>query len=266
MTNRLDGKCAIIVGAGQTPGATIGNGRAMAVLFAREGAEVMCVDAHLDRAQETVAGIEAEGGRAFAFEADVSTVAGCEALVAEGKARMGRIDVLVNNVGIGAGDAPPHVISEAVWDRIMTVNLKSAVMTTKAALNVMREQGSGVILSISSLAAWAGHDKIAYEVSKAGMIRHIQAVAIGNAKYGIRATVILPGLMDTPMAIVGISAAKGMTQEDLRALRNAKVPLGQMGTGWDTAYAALFLCSDEAKFVTGVALPVDGGAACKVAG
>ncbi len=266
MTNRLEGKTAIVVGAGQTPGETIGNGRAMAMLFAREGAQVMCVDAKLDRAQETVALIEAEGGHAFAVEADVSTTAGCEAIIATGATHLGRIDILVNNVGIGTGDAPPHAISEEVWDRIMTVNLKSAVMTTKAALNVMRAQGSGVILSISSLAAWAGHDKISYEVSKAGMIRHIQAVAIGNAKYGIRANVILPGLMDTPMAIVGISTAKGMTQEDLRELRNAKVPLGQMGTGWDTAYAALFLCSDEAKFITGVALPVDGGAACKVAG
>ncbi len=266
MTNRLEGKTAIVVGAGQTPGETIGNGRAMAMLFAREGAQVMCVDAKLDRAQETVALIEAEGGHAFALEADVSTTAGCEAIIATGATHLGHIDILVNNVGIGTGDAPPHAISEEVWDRIMTVNLKSAVMTTKAALNVMRAQGSGVILSISSLAAWAGHDKISYEVSKAGMIRHIQAVAIGNAKYGIRANVILPGLMDTPMAIVGISTAKGMTQEDLRAVRNSKVPLGQMGTGWDTAYAALFLCSDEAKFITGVALPVDGGAACKVAG
>jgi NAD(P)-dependent dehydrogenase (short-subunit alcohol dehydrogenase family) len=158
------------------------------------------------------------------------------------------------------------VIEEAAWDLIMTVNLKSAVMTTKAVLPIMREQRSGAVLSISSLAAWAGNDKIAYEVSKAGMIRHIQAVATGNAKYGIRANAILPGLMDTPMAIVGISQAKGMDPDALRRIRNARVPLGQMGTGWDTAYAALFLCSDEAKFITGVALPVDGGAAAVVAG
>ena len=227
MAGRLQDKTAIVVGAGQTPGSTIGNGRAMAVLFAREGAEVMCVDAQLDRAQETVALIEKEGGHAFAVEADVSTTAGCEAIVATGKMHMGRIDILVNNVGIGAGDAPPHVIAEDVYDRIMAVNLKSAVMTTREALKVMREQRSGVILSISSLAALLGHDKITYEVSKAGMVRHIQAVAAGNAKYGIRANVILPGFMDTPMAMVGISAAKGITEEELRAQRDSHVPLGR---------------------------------------
>jgi NAD(P)-dependent dehydrogenase (short-subunit alcohol dehydrogenase family) len=261
MADRMKGKKAVVVGAGQTPGTTIGNGKAMAILFAREGAEVLCVDSVLARAQETVAEVIAEGGKASAFQADVTVTVDCEALVKEAKARMGRLDILVNNVGVGRGDAPPHVIDDEAYDRIMTVNLKSAVMTTKYALQVMREQRSGAILSISSLAAWAGYDKITYEISKMGMIRHIQATAAGNAKYGIRANVILPGLMDTPMAIVGISTAKGISQENLRAARNARVPLGAMGSGWDTAYAALFLCSDEAKFITGVALPVDGGAA-----
>ncbi len=266
MTGRLEGKTAIIVGAGPTPGDTIGNGKAMAILFAREGAVVLCVDRELERAEATVQEITAAGGKASAFKADVRYADQCAVLVAEGQARLGRIDILVNNVGTGRGDAPPHLIEEDAYDLIMTVNLKSAVMTTKAVLPVMREQRSGVILSISSLAAWAGNDKIAYEISKAGMIRHIQAVATGNAKYGVRANVILPGLMDTPMAIVGISQAKGMSQDELRKIRNARVPLGQMGTGWDTAYAALFLCSDEAKFITGVALPVDGGAGAVVAG
>jgi NAD(P)-dependent dehydrogenase (short-subunit alcohol dehydrogenase family) len=266
MAGRLEGKTAIIVGAGQTPGDTIGNGKAMAVLFAREGATVLCVDRELDRAEATVQDIIAAGGKASAFMADVRFADKCAALVAEGQARLGRIDILVNNVGTGRGDAPPHAISEDAYDLIMTINLKSAVMTTKAVLPIMREQRSGAILSISSLAAWAGNDKIAYEVSKAGMIRHIQAVATGNAKHGIRANVILPGLMDTPMAIVGISTAKGMDPDELRKIRNARVPLGQMGTGWDTAYAALFLCSDEAKFITGVVLPVDGGAGAVVAG
>ncbi len=257
---RLKDKTAVIVGAGQTPGETIGNGRAMAVLFAREGAQVFCVDIDLARAQETVAEIEKAGGRAHAFQADVTKVAECDALIAQAVAKMGRVDILVNNVGVGRGDAPPHIIDEDAYDRIMTINLKSAVMTTKAALSVMRRQRSGAILSISSLAAWAGNHTITYEISKAAMIRHITAVASGNAKYNIRANVILPGLMDTPMAIVGISGARGISQDDLRAERNARVPLGAMGTGWDTAYAALFLCSDEAKFITGVALPVDGGA------
>jgi len=264
--SRMQGKKAIIVGAGQTPGDTIGNGRAMAVLFAREGAEVFCVDRELDRAQATVDEIESAGGKASAFQADVRESADCVALVAEGAARMGRVDILVNNVGTGRGDGPPHAVDEDAYDFIMDINLKSAVMTTRAVLPIMREQRSGVVLSISSLAALAGNDKIAYEVSKAGMIRHIQAVATGNAKYGVRANVILPGLMDTPMAIVGISTAKGMDPDELRAIRNKRVPLGAMGTGWDTAYAALFLCSDEAKFITGVTLPVDGGAGAVVGG
>ena len=266
MAGRMEGKTAVIVGAGQTPGDTIGNGKAMAILFAREGATVACVDRDLDRAKLTVEEITASGGKAFALEADVRFADQCAALVAQAHEKLGRIDILVNNVGTGRGDAPPHAIDEAAYDFIMDINLKSAVMTTRAALPIMREQRAGVILSISSLAAWAGNDKIAYEVSKAGMIRHIQAVATGNAKYGIRANVILPGLMDTPMAIVGISSAKGMDPDELRRIRNARVPLGAMGTGWDTAYAALFLCSDEAKFITGVALPVDGGAGAVVAG
>jgi NAD(P)-dependent dehydrogenase (short-subunit alcohol dehydrogenase family) len=264
MAGRLEGKTAIIVGAGQTPGETIGNGRAMAMLFAREGAKVLCVDSRLDSAQETVALIAQEGGSAGAFEADVSTLEGCRSIALEGQRWLGRIDILVNNVGIGRGDAPPHAIEEEAWDRIMDVNLKSMAMTIRHTLPVMREQRGGVICNISSLASIAGHDKIAYEVSKAGVNRLTTAVAAGNAKYGIRCNAVMPGLMDTPMAITGISQATGKPQDDLRAMRNARVPLGQMGTGWDTAFAALFLCSEEARFVTGVILPVDGGMATRV--
>jgi NAD(P)-dependent dehydrogenase (short-subunit alcohol dehydrogenase family) len=264
MAGRLEGKTAIIVGAGQTAGDTIGNGRAMAILFAREGANVLCVDSRLDSAQETVALIAKEGGSASAFEADVSMTEGCRSIAVEGQRRMGRIDILVNNVGIGRGDAPPHAIEEEAWDRIMDVNLKSMAMTIRHALPVMRAQRGGVICNISSLASIAGHDKIAYEVSKAGVNRLTIAVAAGNAKYGIRSNAVMPGLMDTPMAIEGISEATGKPQEDLRQIRNARVPLGQMGTGWDTAFAALFLCSEEARFITGVILPVDGGMATRV--
>jgi NAD(P)-dependent dehydrogenase (short-subunit alcohol dehydrogenase family) len=264
MTGRLEGKKAVIVGAGQTPGTTIGNGRAMAMLFAQEGADVLCVDKRIASAEETVGMIAANGGKAAAFAADVTKAEDCRAIAAEGVKRFGRIDVLVNNVGIGRGDAPPHVIEEEAWDRIMEINLKSFVMTTRHVLPVMRQQRSGAILNISSLASIAGHDMLAYEVSKAGVNRLTAAVAQGNAKYGIRCNVILPGLMDTPMAIVGRSEATGRSQDELRAQRNARVPLGQMGTGWDTAYAALFLCSDEAKFITGVALPVDGGMSTRI--
>ncbi|MBI1359271.1 MAG: SDR family oxidoreductase [Alphaproteobacteria bacterium] len=236
----------------------------MAILFAREGAEVMCVDRRLDSAEETVAMITGEGGKAFAFEADVSRWKECAAIAAEGKARMSRIDILVNNVGTGRGDAPPHGIEEDAWDRIMDINLKSMTATIRHVLPVMREQKSGAILNISSLAAIAGSHMVTYEVSKMAVNRLTTVVAVGNAKHGVRCNVIMPGLMDTPMAIGGISAARGVDPEKLRADRAARVPMGHMGTGWDTAFAALFLCSDEAKFITGVALPVDGGMAVNI--
>lgn len=268
MAGRLAGKTAVIVGAGQTPNGpgedTIGNGRAMAVLFAREGAKVMCVDRRLASAEDTVSMIETQGGKAFAFEADVANPADCAAIAREAIVRLKRIDILVNNVGTGGGDAPPHAIEEEAWDRIMNVNLKSTMLTIRHVLPVMRQQKGGAILNISSLAAIAGHHMIAYEVSKAAVNRLTSAVAQGNAKYGIRCNAIMPGLMDTPMAISGIAAASGKSPDTLRAERNARVPLGAMGTGWDTAFAALFLCSDEAKFITGVALPVDGGMSTRI--
>ena len=264
MAGRLADKKAIIVGAGQTPGETIGNGRAMAILFAREGAEVMCVDRRLDSAEETVAMIAKESGKAFAFQADVTNTPDCAAIAREAIVRMKRIDILVNNVGTGRGDAPPHAIEEAAWDHIMDVNLKSMAMTIRHVLPVMRNQKSGAILNISSLAAIAGHHMVTYEVSKMAVNRLTSVVAAGNAKHNVRCNVVMPGLMDTPMAITGIAAASGKTPESLRAERNARVPMGHMGSGWDTAYAALFLSSDEAKFITGIALPVDGGTSVQV--
>jgi len=260
MVDRLKGKTAIITGAGQTPGETIGNGRAMAILFAREGAEVLCVDRLLDRAEETVAMIAAEGGRAFAHQADVSKNADCAGIIEAGKTRWGRIDILVNNVGIGGGDGPAHRVEEAVWDRIMMVNLKATWMTTKHALAVMRAQEGGAIVNISSLAAIAGGNQVAYEVSKAAVNRLTTSTASANARHGVRCNAIMPGYMDTPMAVSGIAQATGQTTDAVRETRDARVPLrGKMGTGWDTAYAALFLASDESAFITGVVMAVDGG-------
>ena len=260
---RLAGKTAVVVGAGQTPGETIGNGRAMAVLFAREGARVLCVDRDLARAEETVAMIAGEGGEASAFEANITRAADCEALVAAARQRLGRIDILVNNVG--GGDGPTHKASEAAFDRIVSVNLKGMFLTLKAALPVMREAGGGAIVNISSLASLAGGNQVAYEVSKAAVNRLTTATAQANARHNIRCNAILPGLMDTPMAVAGIAEARGESTEAVRAARNATVPLGgRMGTAWDTAYAALFLASDEAKFITGVLLSVDGGMSVRV--
>jgi len=262
---RLKGKTAIIVGAGQTPGTTIGNGRAMAILFAREGADVLCVDRDGARAAETVAMIEKEGGRATSLEADTTKPGAADAIVAAAKARFGRIDILVNNVGIGGRDGPAHKLEEAAFDRIMTVNLKSTWLVSKAVIALMREQAKGAIVNISSLASIAGGNQVAYEISKAGVNRLTTGIAQANARHGIRCNAVLPGLMDTPMAVAGIAQATGQDQEAVRQMRNQRVPLGgKMGSGWDTAYAALFLASDEAQFISGVLLPVDGGMSVRI--
>lgn len=262
---RLKDKTAIVVGAGQTPGTTIGNGRAMAILFAREGADVLCVDRDGARAQETAEMIAKEGGRAGALEANIVKPGSADAIMAAAKARFGRIDILINNVGIGGGDGPAHKVEEAAFDRILSVNLKGTWATSKAVIPIMREQGGGAIVNISSLASLAGGIQVAYEVSKAAVNRLTTSVAQSNARYGIRCNAILPGLMDTPMAVAGIASASGREQEQVRQERNARVPLGgKMGSAWDTAYAALFLSSDEAKFITGVLLPVDGGMSVRI--
>jgi NAD(P)-dependent dehydrogenase (short-subunit alcohol dehydrogenase family) len=262
---RLEGKTAIVVGAGQTPGETIGNGRATAILFAREGAKVLLVDRNLASAEDTRAMIEKEGGTATSFEANVSREPDCEALVAACMEAYGRIDILHNNVGIGTGDAGPTHLSEENWDRIIDVNLKSVFLTCKHALPVMREQGSGVITNISSIAAVCSVGMLAYKTSKAGVNALTHSLALGNARYGIRVNAIMPGLMNTPMAIETISQVRGVAREQLVSERDAQVPLtGGMGTAWDIAYAALFLASDEAKFITGVVLPVDGGQSARI--
>jgi NAD(P)-dependent dehydrogenase (short-subunit alcohol dehydrogenase family) len=266
MDKRLEGKVAIVSGAGQTPGDTIGNGRAMAVLFARAGAKVMLVDYRLEAAEETKAMIDKEGGQCFAFAADVTKSEDCKRMADKCVETYGRIDILVNNVGIGGGsDYSPVQLSEEEWDRICNTNIKSAFLTCKHVLPVMERQESGAILNISSVAAIAGTNMVAYKSSKAAVNALTHSIAIKYAKKGIRVNCIMPGLMNTPMAIEGISGRGRVSKQDLIAQRNARVPLkGGMGSGWDTAYAALFLCSDEAKFVTGVIIPIDGGQSSQV--
>lgn len=256
---RLADKIAIVVGAGQTAGATIGNGRATACRFGEEGATVLLVDRDGDSAQETLEMVEQRGGQGSVLVADVTKAADCEAVGKTCVARYGRIDVLHNNVGIGAGDSGPTSIEEDVWDNIFNVNLKSVMLTCKYVLPVMRTQRSGCIINISSIAAICAIGLVSYKASKAAMNAYTHSLATGGAKYGIRANVIMPGLMNTPMAIEGYVSA-GHEREALIAQRNNRVPLGgMMGTAWDVANAALFLASDEAKFITGVSLPVDGG-------
>lgn len=265
VAGRLAGRTAVIVGAGQTPGETIGNGRAMAVLFARAGAEVLCADRDAGRAEETAAEIAGEGGTAWTATVDVADPDSCSALIAAALERWGRLDILVNNVGIGGGgDAAAHKVAPEALDRIVDINLKGAWRTIAAAVPAMREQGGGSIVNISSLAAVAGANMLAYEISKAGLNRLTTHVALSNARHGIRCNAVQPGLMDTPMAVSGTAAALGVPTDEVREARNARVPLGgRMGTGWDTAHAALFLASDEAKFITGAILPVDGGGGLK---
>lgn len=257
---RLKDKVAIVVGAGQTPGDTIGNGRATAMLFAREGAKVLLADHRLDSAEETRELIEREGGVASSIAMDVTVEDDCQRLARECMQRYGRIDVLDNNVGIGSGDAGPTHIEIEKFERIMRVNLTGPIMTCKYVLPVMRDQKSGSIVNISSLASIAAVGMVGYKTSKAGLNAFTHSLAAGNAKYGIRVNAILPGLMNTPMAIESIASARGIPKETLIQARDSVVPLGgKMGTAWDVAYAALFLSSDEARFITGVLLVVDGG-------
>ncbi len=245
----------------------MGNGRATVLRFAQEGAKVLAVDCNLPSARGDRRHGSEGRRRMRAFEADVTREATLAAAMAAARKRWGRIDILHYNVGasIGGGDAPLAEITEQAFDRICAINLRGAVMACKHVLPVMREQRSGVIINISSVAAWEQYPYVAYKATKAAMIAFTQQVAIHNAEFGIRANVILPGLMDTPMAVDTRARATGKSRAEIAAQRDAKVPLRhRMGTAWDVANAALFLASDEANFITGVALPVDGGTLVKI--
>ena len=265
---RLENKTAIVVGGGQGEGSTeaIGNGRATAILFAREGAKVLVVDRDLASATETAEMIEKEGGVAASIAADVVEEDQVAAVIQDCVSRWGRVDILHNNVGISVagGDAPLAGITTEAFATLVAVNLRGMVYATKHALPVMRGQEAGAIVNISSMAAWSNYPWVGYKTTKAAVIALTEQTAIRNAKYGIRANVILPGLMDTPMAVDTRAREWNKPREEIAAERDAKVPLkAKMGTGWDVAYAALFLASEEAKFITGVTLPVDGGANCR---
>jgi len=265
MNDRVARKIAVVVGAGQTPGDTIGNGRAISLLLARQGAKIVAVDRDLSSADATCLLIAQEGGEAIALRADITREDDCHEIATRAHDAFGRIDILVNNVGIGAGDAGATTLTEEAWDLIFDVNLKGMWLTCKHVLPVMREQRSGAIVNVSSLAAVASTPMLAYKTSKAAVNSLTQSLAGGNAKHGIRVNAIMPGLIDTPMAIVGMSTALGIDADELRAARDSTVPLGQkMGTAWDVANAALFLASDEASFITGAIVPVDGGQAIRV--
>jgi len=261
---RLRGKAAVVVGAGQTTGTTIGNGRATAVLFAREGAEVLLVDRDETSVEETRRLVVDEGGRAEVHVADIVADDGPASVVAAAQEAFGRIDVLHNNVGIGAGDGPPHHLTDEAFDRILDVNLRALWRTCREAVPVLRE-GGGAIVNVSSLASIASAGNLtAYKISKAGVNALTQNLALTNAKHGVRANAVMPGFIDTPMAVDAPVEALGLDRADYARRRADHVPLGRQGTAWDVAHAALFLASDEAQFITGVVLAVDGGQATLV--
>lgn len=261
---RLKHKIAIIVGAGQQPGDTIGNGRAVAIRFAQEGATCLLVDVNGNWAKDTLDMAESEGGKGSVLAADITDEAQCKAIAETCVERYGRIDILHNNVGRSKGDAPTTDIGEAMWDELMDMNVKGMVFTCKHVLPVMREQKSGSIITVSSVISLAIGQGVAYKTGKGAVNTFTQHMAIENAPWGIRANAILPGLMDTPMAIVRRAQERGVDPDVVRRERDAQVPLGKMGTAWDVAHAAVYLASDEASYVSGVLLPVDGAFLCKI--
>ncbi|MCP3912940.1 MAG: SDR family oxidoreductase [Actinomycetia bacterium] len=261
VAHRLDGKVALIVGGGQTPGEAMGNGRATAVLLARAGASVVVADRHLHSSQDTADLITDEGGQASAVAIEVTDDDQHRAAVAEIVSEHGRLDILHNNVGvsIAGGDADALDLDPDTFDRLWQINLKGMWMAARHAVPVMREQGSGSVVNISSMAARLAYPLVAYKTTKVAVLGLTENLAATNAGHGVRVNAILPGLMNTPMAIEA-RVGQGTPRDEVVARRDRQVPLGRkMGSAWDVAHAALFLHSTEARFITGISLPVDGG-------
>jgi NAD(P)-dependent dehydrogenase (short-subunit alcohol dehydrogenase family) len=257
---RLSGKRAVVIGAGQTPGVSTGIGRATALVFAREGATVLLIDRDEASAQETKSLIEAEGGSASVFLADVTDEKACAAIAAAALERLSGVDVLFDGIGI-LGLGRPHEVSEELWDRVFDVNLKAKWLVTKHIAPIMVKQRSGSIVYVSSIAARRDGAlrgiSTPYAVSKAGVDRLAVAVAAAYAEYDVRANTILPGLVDTPMAI-DATLASGASRADVVAERLETVPMSFTADAFDVAYAALYFASDESRYVSGQCLAVDG--------
>jgi NAD(P)-dependent dehydrogenase (short-subunit alcohol dehydrogenase family) len=260
MTGRLQDRVAIVTGAGSVASGW-GNGRATAVRFAEEGARIFAVDRNAEHLRETVERITAAGGTVVTHACDVTDGASVAAMAAACVARFGRIDVLVNNVG-GSAPGGPVEMSEDVWDAQVDFNLKSVFLTLKHVLPVMERQGAGAIVNVSSSSGlrWSGAAQVAYAATKAGVIQLSRVVAVQYAPKGIRVNCVVPGQLHTPMVGARLAGQRaGGNLEALLAARQARIPLGFMGDGRDTANAALYLASDEARFVTGAEIVVDGG-------
>jgi NAD(P)-dependent dehydrogenase (short-subunit alcohol dehydrogenase family) len=249
MGDRLRGKVAIVTGAGSR-GPGLGNGKAAAILFAREGARVLCVDQALPRAEETVDLIRAEGGAAEALAADVTRAEDCRAMVEAAGARFNGLDVLHNNVGIESRKDLLETTEEE-WDRVIEVDLKSVFLATRAAVPALIERGGGSIVCVSSVAALRGHGRTAYAAAKAGILGFVRAVAVQLGPRGIRVNAIAPGTVWTPMV--------ESLGPEARERRRQASPLGTEGTGWDVGWGAVYLASDESRWVTGQVLVIDAG-------
>ena len=250
MANRLAGKVAIVTGAGSR-GPGLGNGKAAAILFAREGARVLCVDLMKERAEETVALIAGEHGEAVAFFADVSRAVECDAMVEEAVRRWGTVDILHNNVGI-VSRMDLFETTEEEWDRVMAVDLKSMFLATKSAAKLMVQRGKGSIICVSSVAGLRATRLTAYGTAKAGVIGFVRTIAGQLGPHGVRVNVIAPGMVWTPM-VEDLGA-------DAREQRRAASLLGSEGSGWDVGWGAVYLASDESRWVTGQTLIIDAGA------
>ncbi|MBM3801196.1 MAG: glucose 1-dehydrogenase [Acidimicrobiia bacterium] len=264
MGERLKDKVAIVTGAGSS-GPGWGNGKATAVLFAREGARVLAVDISESAVEETRSIIEQEGGVCVTYRADVSRADDVSAMVDCCLEAFGRVDILQNNVGILEVGGPVE-ISEQNWDRVLDVNVKSMFLACKCVLPIMERQGRGAIVNVSSISSirYTGYPSVSYNASKGAVNQLTQNIAVQYARKGIRANCVLPGLMNTPMIIEPLkNVYREGSIEGMICERDALVPMGKMGDAWDVAYASLFLASNEAKYITGALLVVDGGLTCK---
>jgi NAD(P)-dependent dehydrogenase (short-subunit alcohol dehydrogenase family) len=253
---RVAGKVAIVTGAGSTPGPGIGTGKATAVVLAREGARVLLVDLHRERAELTRQIIEEEGGQAEVFAADCTKAAECAAMVAAAVDSYGTLDILVNNIGLASLGTVVDTTEEA-WDRALAINLRTAFLASKYSVPVMADNGGGAIVNISSISALRGDGTIAYSAAKGGLLAMTVDMAYSHGRQGIRVNAIAPGHITTPM-VMSVSAP-GPRAEFMGRMRSEAGLLGTPGDGWDVGWAATFLASDEARWITGATLPVESG-------